>query len=84
MISTLSLSSCTLLAWRPFLDPIQIHEQWPWLMLPLVLVISLVYRTLKLPTLDHLLRETIQLTLYIIIFMMALAGAVLWIIVEVV
>lgn len=71
-----------LLAWRPLLDPIDIDRHWVWLLVPLVVAVALVYKTLKLPTLKHLAIETARLSLYIL-FLMLLAAVLLWIFVEV-
>lgn len=72
-----------ILAFRPFLDPLPLHAPWAtWLLLPpLVLAIALVYRAMKLPTLDDLAREALQLTLQIVA-MLVLAAAGLYVLIE--
>ena len=73
----------TMLAWRPFLEPLNPHGQWASLLLmpPLIVAVSLVYKTLKLPTLQRLVIETIAMSLYILIFMIA-AAVVLYVVVD--
>lgn len=72
-------------AWRPFLDPMRLHEPWQALLLlpPLVVAVALVYKTLKLPTLHRLGWETLQLSFYIL-GLMAVAAVALWAVVELV
>lgn len=47
---------------RLFVDPLPVDGWWPLLMLPLLFAVSLVYKTLKLPTLEKLLPEALKLT----------------------
>ncbi|MAE61326.1 MAG: hypothetical protein CMJ49_08225 [Planctomycetaceae bacterium] len=84
MLCFVSAASATLImAWWPFLDPIPLHRVW-WLLLPpLALVIALVYKTLKLPSLEGLAWQTIRLTVIIMFFMIVIAVA-LWGITEMV
>ncbi len=76
-----SLPLIVTLAWRPFLDPLDLHSTWPWLLPPLVLAVAIVYKTVKQPTLDKLPLEILRLTLNILI-LMATAAVVLWGLVE--
>ena len=66
-------------AWRPFLDPLNLHHPWHAIALavPLVTAIALVYKALKLPTLTELGAQTLQLTLYILAMMGVAAGVLL-------
>ena len=66
-----------LLAYRPFLDPAPIDRYWLWFLPPLILIVALVYRTIKTETLVGLPRRAGYLALQISIFMV-LAAAVLW------
>jgi len=61
-----------LLAYRPFLDPLPLHDWWLALLLPLTLAIAVVYKTLKLESLERLWPEVARLTGTIVL---ALAGA---------
>ncbi|QQE09964.1 hypothetical protein JD969_10580 [Planctomycetota bacterium] len=66
-----------ILAYRPFLDPLPIENIWMLFLIPLVLGVSLVYKTIRLPKLDRLLPATLMLSLQIIVFMV-ITAAVLW------
>ena len=66
-----------LLAYRPFLDPAPIDRYWLWFLPPLILIIALVYRTIKTETLKGLPRRAGYLAFQISVFMV-LAGAALW------
>ena len=68
-------------AWVPFLQPMDLHAHWLWLLLPLVFGIALVYKTLKLPDVSMILAETTRLSIYIFVLMFA-AGTILWAVVE--
>ncbi|QNN23019.1 hypothetical protein HED60_12320 [Planctomycetales bacterium ZRK34] len=71
----------TALAWRPFLDPLDFHELWYLLLPPLVFGISLVYKALKLPTLERIWLDTTRLAAYILV-LISLAAVALFGIVE--
>lgn len=70
-----------LLAYRPFIDPLPIGNSagWVWLFLPLVILVSVAYKTIKLSDLSELPRKSAVLAAQIFIFMGFAAGA-LWII----
>ena len=68
-----------ILAYRPFLDPAPIDRYWLWLLPPLILVIALVYRTIKSDTLEGLPRKAGYLAFQISIFMVLVATA-LWLV----
>ena len=70
-----------LLAWMPFIEPMNLHETWLLLLPPLVVGIAIVYKALKTEDLARLPGEALRLTLYIHLFMILIA-AVLWTIVE--
>jgi hypothetical protein len=63
--------------YRPFLDPLAVDDEWLLLLIPLVVVISVVYKTIKLEDLSRLPRQAALLSAQIIAFMAA-AAAVLW------
>lgn len=83
LLAVLMVAFTHTLAWRLFLDPLDLHRVWWLLLLPLAFVIALVYKTLKLRTLDKLWPQTIRLTAIIVIFMIGIA-AVLWVVIELV
>ena len=63
------------LAWRPFLEPLPIDAAWLWLCVPLVLGVAVVYKTIKLPDLRDLPRESLKLAGQVLLFMTLAAGA---------
>lgn len=73
-----------MLAYVPFLDPINIFHQWWYLLLiPLAFGISVIYRALKLQSLDHYWRAVFTMTAQIIVGMIALAIALVVLVVVV-
>jgi hypothetical protein len=66
-----------MLAYTPFLDPLPYEPYWLVLLLPLVLAIALVYKTIKSPTLANLPAQAVRLAGEILMFMV-LIGAGLW------
>lgn len=68
-----------LLAYRPFLDPLLTESYWI-LLPPLIVVIAVVYKTIRLADLDQLPRQATTLALQIGVFMV-LAAAAIWLIV---
>ncbi|MEM1212632.1 MAG: hypothetical protein AAGI68_10085 [Planctomycetota bacterium] len=60
-----------MLALRPFLDPLPIEPYATLLVLPLVVVIAVVYKTLKGHSPQKLPREAGLLTLQILLFLAA-------------
>ena len=71
------------MAWRPLLDPVHIEAYWMVLMLPLVVAVSVVYKTIKLHDLTHLPIQVTRLSLHILVFFI-LAAAALWLLTELV
>jgi hypothetical protein len=70
-------------AWRPFLEPLDLHAHWLWLLPPLVVAIAVVYKALKMPRLHRIWIESAQLSLYILV-LMAVAAILLRVLIEVV
>lgn len=71
----LSSSSAATLAWRPFLDPLNVHDSWWWFLIPMAFGISVVYRAARLPTMDHYWRRVLGMTFQIVMGMILLAIA---------
>lgn len=68
----------------PFLDPINaVHVWWYVLVIPLSFGVSVIYRALRVPSLDHFWRGVGIMTVQIVVAMVALA-ILLIILVEVV
>lgn len=63
------------LAYTPFLDPIPIWSNavWPWLLLPLTLAVSLVYKSVKCRTMRQVPREAAVIAVWIILGMIIAA-----------
>lgn len=69
------------LGYIPFLDPLPVDPYWLVLMLPLVVLVSVVYKALRLDDLSRLPQSAAWMSLQIVAFMM-LAAAVVWLMVE--
>lgn len=72
-----------LLAWRPFLDPLDLHEQWYLLLLPLALGISVAYKAVRLQTMEAYWRQVTMMTIQIVggIVLLAIAAYVVIVVV---
>jgi hypothetical protein len=64
-------------AWTPFLDPIPVWADsvWPWLLLPLAVAVSIVYKSIKCRSMRQVPREATVITVWIILGMIAAAIA---------
>ena len=69
------------LAYRPFLEPIHIGDQWFWMLVFLVGIIATVYKTIKLDDLSKLPKQAAVLSIQIVVFMI-LTAVVLWMLSE--
>ena len=74
-----------MIAYVPFLDPINaFHEWWFVLLIPLSFGISVVYRALKLPSLEHYWRAVMTMTAQIVLAMVALGVALVIVVVQII
>lgn len=66
-----------LLSYTPFLDPIPIWSNmvWPWLLLPLAIAVSLVYKSIKCGSMRQVPREAAVIAVWIVLGMVAAAAA---------
>jgi hypothetical protein len=64
------------LGYRPFIDPIELHEQWYLLLIPMALLVSLGYKAVRVWDLRQLPRQVLAMALQIILAMMGLGLAV--------
>lgn len=64
-----------LLAWRPFLDPLNLHVYWWAFLVPLSLGIAFTYKAVRVQDLRELPKRTAVLTLQIILGMILLGAA---------
>jgi putative Mn2+ efflux pump MntP len=63
-----------LLAWIPFIEPMpSIDSWWPALLIPLTIGISMIYKALKLPTLEKYVQNVLVMTAQIVGSMILLA-----------
>ena len=69
------------LAYRPFLDPIELDTWWLLLMPPLIIAVSVVYKAIKLREMEQVGRQALFLSIQIFVFMVLAAG-VLWLLTE--
>ena len=63
----------TVLGFSPFLQPLQLWDYWPWLLLPLCLGVSVVYKSVRVETMRRVPFEAVRATIYIILGMAAAA-----------
>jgi hypothetical protein len=60
-------SVAPMLAYRPFLDPLPYSwDFWPWLLLPLVVGVAVVYKSIKCRTMKQVPREAAGITVWIL------------------
>jgi len=71
-----------LVGYTPFLDPMPIHDWWFWLLLPLCLLFSIVYKAVKCESVKQVPKAALSIALFILAGMAA-AAVVLTIIVKV-
>lgn len=71
----------TLAAYIPFVHPLNIiHDWWYVLIIPLAFGIAVIYKAVRLHTLDHFWREVFVMTTQIMIAMIGLAIVVMGIV----
>lgn len=58
------------LAYRPFLDPIDISGWWWWLAIPMVFLISMVYKAIRVPTMRRYWRQVVKMTVQVMVVML--------------
>ena len=71
------------LGFRPFFDPLPVDGYWMFLLLPMIIAISVVYKTIKTDRLSKIPREASILAAQIVAFMI-LAAVALWMLTELV
>lgn len=64
-----------LLAFRPFIDPINLHDWWFLLLGPMALGVSVAYKAIRMADLRDYPRQVLLMTLQIILGMIALGIA---------
>ncbi|MCL4197799.1 MAG: hypothetical protein KJZ69_09940 [Phycisphaerales bacterium] len=58
------------LAYRPFLDPIDISGWWWWLVIPMAFLISMVYKAIRVPTMRRYWRQVVKMTVQVMVVML--------------
>lgn len=67
--------------WRPFLDPVIIHDAWYLLIIPMALLMSMAYKAVRCHDMRRYWRAVIAMTIQVVLGMIAL-GAGFWILIE--
>ena len=80
LLASLASFLPTLAAWRPLLEPMPVDRHWPWLLLPLAVLIAIAYKAVKVEDLADIRRQVIVLSTQIVVGMI-LAAAALWVLV---
>ncbi|HVT87570.1 MAG TPA: hypothetical protein VHD56_01850 [Tepidisphaeraceae bacterium] len=62
------------LAYRLFVDPLPIYSYWYWLLIPLCLLFSIVYKAVKCDDMSQVPRAALASTFYILLGMAAAAA----------
>lgn len=64
-----------ILAYTPFIDPINVHRVWFWLLIPLSLGISITYKAVRVGDMRHYPRQVLVMTVQIVAAMVLLGLA---------
>jgi len=54
------------LAYTPFIDPLDLHGAWFWLLLPLAVLIAIAYKAVRVPDMTSYVRQTVLFSAQII------------------
>ena len=61
--------------WRPFIDPINAHSFWYFMLLPISFFIAMAYKAVRVKTLAGYWTAVLVMTVQIVAGMLALAAA---------
>jgi len=64
-----------LLAYTPFIDPINVHRTWYLLLFPLALGISITYKAMRVGDMGQYIKQVLVMTAQIVGFMVLLGIA---------
>lgn len=67
--------SIATLAYRPFLEPLQIHDQWWLTIIPLAFLVAVAYKAVRVRAFDVYWKQVLMMTVQIVVAMVALAVA---------
>ncbi len=74
MMPLLAAHDSLLLAWTPFINPMNVfHSCWYVLLVPLAFGISIIYKGVRMPDLQRFWREAFAMTAQIVLAMIGLA-----------
>jgi TRAP-type mannitol/chloroaromatic compound transport system permease small subunit len=62
-----------MIAYQPFLYPLPIWDYWAFLLIPLALGVSIVYKSIRCGQMSQVPRQAIEISFYIIISMVLAA-----------
>lgn len=60
---------------RPFIDPIELHQWWFLLLIPMAFLVSMSYKAVRLQSIEHYWRHVLLMSAQIIVGMIALGAA---------
>lgn len=63
------------LAWRPFLDPIDAHTWWFLLIFPVAVLVSVAWKAIRIDDIRRLPRATTVMTVQVVLAMLGLGFA---------
>lgn len=63
------------LAYRPFVDPLELHRYWFLFIIPMAFFIALAYKAVRIEHLRALPRQVAVMTIQIVLGMIALGAA---------
>lgn len=72
------------LAYTPFIDPIDFHDWWFTLLVPISFFVSVAYKAVRVPDMDTFWRQVLVMTVQVVLAMIALGVAAYLMIVHVV
>ncbi len=62
-------------SFRPFIDPIELHQWWFLLLVPMALLVAMSYKAVRLQTLEKYWRHVALMTVQIVVGMIGLGAA---------
>lgn len=68
------MTAAAILAYTPFMDPLKVWNYWPWLLLPLCLGVSIVYKSVREESMSRVPAEALKATFWIVAGMAAAAA----------
>jgi hypothetical protein len=66
--------------YRPFIDPLELHQWWWLLLIPMSFGVAVVYKAVRVKTMDKYWQQVLIMTIQIVLGMLALAAASYWLV----